>query len=321
MKETTEVCLLCGNELIPILERLWDDRFGAPGYYTIAKCRFCGTEQTIPRPSTDALRSLYERYYNFGSAEIRGRKRYEKFRERLIDSALYRFWLLLDGDISFHRVPANSIVASKRLLDVGCNEGRGMERFRANGFEVEGLEVNRVAADAAQARGFKVYTAIIEDLHVDVPFNVIVFSNVLEHTANPRAVLRAANRLLGKGGEIWISLPNSGSIFRKIFGRGWINWHVPYHLVHFRSQTLLALLRQENFTSHSCKSLTPALWIVQTVLATIFAKPGVPTKQLRQMLVVTAGIVCVRLLFFPILWLANAMHRGDALLIRARRVD
>ena len=320
MKETTEVCLLCGNELIPILERLWDDRFGAPGYYTIAKCRLCGTEQTSPRPSADVLRSLYERYYNFGSNEIRGRKHYEKFRQRLVGSRLYRFWLLLDGDISFHCVAANSIAAGKRLLDVGCNEGRGMEWFRANGFEAEGLELNRNAAETARSRGFKVHAASIEELRVDIPFNVIVFSNVLEHIENPRAVLRAANRLLDEGGEIWISLPNSGSIFRKIFGRSWINWHVPYHLVHFRSQTLLALLRQENFTLHSCKSLTPALWIVQTVLAAMFARPGVPTKQLRQMLVVTAGIICVRFLFFPFLWLANVMHRGDALLIRARRV-
>ena len=41
-------------------------------------------------------------------------------------------WLAVDGDISFH-----SVNGSGRLLDVGCNEGRGMMLFKKNGFDVD----------------------------------------------------------------------------------------------------------------------------------------------------------------------------------------
>jgi SAM-dependent methyltransferase len=317
MTEIAELCLICDGALTPVLEGLWDDRFGAPGTYTIARCVRCGTEQTIPRLSLETLRSFYELYYNFGAHRMPNRRRYEKLRNRLLSSTLYRLWLIFDGDVSFHRNPGGW----RRLLDVGCNEGRGLERFRANGFEPEGLELNRVAAAAARSRGFKVHTEGVEKLRPETPFDVVVFSNVLEHTQEPWAALQAVHRLLGKEGEVWISLPNSGSVFRKIFGRRWINWHVPYHIVHFSSGTLLRLLKQQGFEPIESKTVTPAVWIVQALVARLFAKPDRPTTQLRSVLLVGCGTIAVRFLLFPVLWLANVMHRGDALLIRARRVD
>jgi SAM-dependent methyltransferase len=267
--------------------------------------------------SAETLRSFYELYYNFGASQTPGRRRYEKLRNDLLSSSLYRLWLILDGDVSFHRNPGGA----RRLLDVGCNEGRGLERFRANGFEPEGLELNRIAADAARSHGFKVYTEDVESLRAETPFDVVVFSNVLEHTREPRAELQAAHRLLGKKGEVWISLPNSDSVFRKIFGRRWINWHVPYHLVHFSTGTLLPLLKQEGFEPIESQTVTPAVWIVQALVARLFAKPNRPTVQLRSMALVACGTIAVRLLLFPVLWMANIAQRGDALLIRARRVD
>ena len=85
----------------------------------MAKCHNCGLFQTIPALDPEQLKELYETFYNFG-----GEKGtiYTKFRELFFGSFFYRFWMALDGDISFH-----SRKGRGRLLDVGCNEGRGTE--------------------------------------------------------------------------------------------------------------------------------------------------------------------------------------------------
>src|SRR5690242_14867416 len=138
-------CLLCGSELVPVLERVFDTRFGLPDIYSIHGCRRCGLEHTLPRPSQTELNRLYERYYNF--AEVTGRS-YKGLRRLLHSPLLYRLWLTLDGDVSFHAHRGGG-----RLLDLGCNEGRGLVFYRANGFQAEGLELNSVAATAARAKG------------------------------------------------------------------------------------------------------------------------------------------------------------------------
>ncbi len=90
------------------------------------------------RFDSNSHKDLYETYYNFG-----GEKGtiYTGFREYFFSSVLCRFWLIVDGDISFHNQKG-----SGRLLDVGCNEGRGLSIYQKNGFEAEGLELNEQAA-------------------------------------------------------------------------------------------------------------------------------------------------------------------------------
>ncbi|MFN4281738.1 MAG: class I SAM-dependent methyltransferase [Alphaproteobacteria bacterium] len=316
--EAQSTCLLCGGPLAPFLEGLTDNRFAAPGVYAIARCESCGQEQTVPRPNGEQLRELYETHYNFGGGQMgsRGGSRYVRMRERLFASWLYRLWLRLDGDVSFHLVPGQG-----RLVDVGCNEGRGLERYRANGFAAEGLELNRVAAEEARARGFVVHTAMLEDFAPERPFAVAVLSNVLEHTPDPRATLRDLRRILTPGGEVWISLPNGASMFRDLFGRDWINWHVPYHLSHFTPGSLERLLAEEGFALTHRHCVTPALWLAQSIVAAIYARPGTPTRQLRSLPLVAGLMLLARGLFFPALFLLNRAMRGDCLVVRARKTD
>lgn len=317
MTAEPQTCLLCGGELEVVLPHLTDNRFGAPGRYSIARCRACVTEQTVPRPTAAELQRLYETYYNFGGGEMgsRGASRYARFREWLFGSALYRAWLRLDGDVSFHLRRGRG-----RLLDVGCNEGRGLEIYRRNGFDAEGLELNRVAAAEARARGFAVHGVTVDAFAPDRPFDVAVLSNVLEHAPDPRAMLRDLRRILNDGGELWLSLPNAASQFRHLFGREWINWHVPYHLTHFAPDGLRRLLVEEGFEVVACHCVTPALWLAQSALAAIHSRPGQPTRALRRPALVAGWMLALRGLFFPTIFLLNQAMRGDCLVLRARKL-
>jgi 2-polyprenyl-3-methyl-5-hydroxy-6-metoxy-1,4-benzoquinol methylase len=304
-------CILCGAGLEPVLAGLTDDRFGAPGTYDVARCTACGVEQTVPRPSPEALKALYEAHYNFGGS---GTSAYARLRQGLLDSFAYRLWLALDGDVSFHTRRGGG-----RLLDVGCNEGRGLARFRRAGFDAEGVELNAVAAGAARARGFVVHTCALADLKADAPYDVVVIANVLEHVPDLHALLGDIARLLRPGGAVWISCPNARSAFRGLFGSAWINWHVPYHLVHFSAGPLGDLLRRAGFTAGEFRQESPALWVAQTVIGRLFARPGRPTRQLRNPLLVAPLTLGIRAILFPLLWLANRTGRGDCLVVTATR--
>ncbi|HVO33308.1 MAG TPA: class I SAM-dependent methyltransferase [Elusimicrobiota bacterium] len=289
----------------------FDTRFGHDARYGIARCAGCGLEQTLPRPDADGLRRLYESHYNFGAETG---TRYTRWRERFLLSPLYRAWLTLDGDISFHCRRGRGL-----LLDYGCNEGRGLVLYRRNGFNVEGLEVNRRAAAVAESRGFRVTSESLADFRPAQPYNAIVLSNVLEHALDPRLMLRQVRALLAPGGELWISCPNAASWLRTLFGRFWINWHVPFHIVHFTPRSLSELLQSEGFAVRESTCETPGLWVAQSLLSRLFARQGRPTRPMRSAVWVGSLTLAARGLLFPILWLGNRLQKGDCLVFIARK--
>lgn len=306
-----ESCILCGSALEQILRGLSDTRFGTPGSYEIRRCSHCHFEQTWPVPSLADLKELYEAQYNFGGETGTF---YTRLREWFLMSFLYRLWSRVDGDISFHLRKG-----SGRLLDIGCNEGRGLRIYAKNGFQAEGLELNELAAMQARNEGFRVDTCLLEDFKPVVPYDVAVLSNVLEHSLDPRQMLRDVHRILNNTGKVWISCPSGRSWLRNIFGGSWINWHVPFHIFHFSPKTLLELLRDTGFTSIEVRQITPSLWVAQSFIAFFFAKKGRKTRQLRSPFLTVFLMLFVRLLLFPALWLGNLIGRGDCMLVVAAK--
>ena len=302
-------CVICAGRLVLKLDHVHDTRFGIVQPYSIYQCEQCDLEQTIPLPTQVELNGLYEQYYNFSGER---NTRYTKLRGLFLNSALYRLWLLIDGDIAFQ-----TLKGSGRLLDVGCNEGRGLEFFRRNGFDSEGLELNSHAAEIARSKGFIVHTSTLEDVHLENKYDVIVLSNVLEHSLNPATMLKAIHGLLNPGGRVCISCPNNQSWLRKAFGRFWINWHVPFHLTHFSKRTLSELLVQNHFTIEKAQCATPALWVSHSIITRLFFIPGKVTSQLRSAPLVAGMILLIRGIFFPFLWLGNLLGRGDCLVVVA----
>jgi len=308
----SDPCLFCGAATTVALASVADNRFGSPGTYAIHACSACGGRQTFPRPDQAALKALYEQYYNYGGKTDSG---YAAARERFLASPFYRLMLAVDGDVSFHAERGHG-----RLLDIGCNEGRGLRLYRANGFAAEGLELNSNAAAAARSAGFEVHEKLVEDFAPAQPYNVAVLSNVLEHAPDPRAMLAHVARILSPGGEVWISLPNVDSALASICGRDWVNWHVPFHIVHFSQARLEKLLGEVGFEVVSVKNITPALWVAQSLIAWRWRdNPPAAIRLQRKAPLVAALMAIARGLAFPLLWAWNRNGRGDCLVVKAKK--
>jgi SAM-dependent methyltransferase len=306
-------CIVCHGVTEMSLDRLFDTRFGIPGSFEARRCRHCGLEQIFPLPGPDHLKDLYERFYNFGGE--RGTV-YTALREWFFSSPLYRLWIRIDGDISFHTRRGRG-----RLLDIGCNEGRTLKNYARNGFQAEGTELNETAATVAREAGFTVFTGPLEEFTPAALYDVAVLSNVLEHALDPKAMLLSVRRLLKPEGEVWISCPNRRSWLRPVFGRAWINWHVPFHISHFSADTLCSLLEQCGFALRESRQITPALWVASSIVARLFAGEGKPTRQLRNPLLMFAFVALCRTLLFPVLFLQNRRGRGDCLIAVAGRAS
>jgi 2-polyprenyl-3-methyl-5-hydroxy-6-metoxy-1,4-benzoquinol methylase len=310
---TITFCTLCNGPCETAASGLFDTRFGIEGRFGVRRCRQCGGEQICPLPTSAQLKHLYERFYNFGGEHG---TLYTRLREWFFSSALYRAWIRIDEDISFHTRRGRG-----RLLDIGCNEGRTLRNYASNGFQAEGTELNETAAAAARQAGFTVFTGPLEDFSPALPYDVAVLSNVLEHALDPKAMLLSVRRLLKPEGQVWISCPNSRSWLRTVFGRAWINWHVPFHITHFFADSLRALLQECGFKLRETRQLTPALWVASSIVAWLFAREGKATRQLRNPFLMFGLVLSCRALLFPLLYWGNRRGRGDCLVVVAAKAD
>jgi SAM-dependent methyltransferase len=305
-------CLFCGGVLEECEHGLFDTRFGITGRYEVKRCHDCGLDQLFPVPEPGTLKVLYEAHYNFGGETG---TTYTTLRERFLFSFLNRLWSRLDGDLSFYVRRGTG-----RLLDIGCNEGRGLRIYAGNGFQVEGLELNERAASEARKAGFIVHTDLLEKFNPEVLYHIAVLSNVLEHSVNPRRMLLDVHRVLMGGGQVWISCPNSRSWLRAAFGKSWINWHVPFHISHFSPETLRQLLTETGYVDVEIRQITPALWVTQSMIACVFSKEGKKTHQLRNPFLTLLLMMLARFIFFPALWVTNKLGHGDCLLAIGTKV-
>src|SRR5207247_6953787 len=104
--------------------------------------------------------------------------------------------------------------ADRRVLDVGCAHGYGAEDLGTLGCRVVGVE--RDAEDAARARAYceQVLVADVEQPGWTAAlgagrFDVVLFSDVLEHLRDPGQVLREALGVLEpERGAVVASVPN-----------------------------------------------------------------------------------------------------------------
>jgi 2-polyprenyl-3-methyl-5-hydroxy-6-metoxy-1,4-benzoquinol methylase len=106
----------------------------------------------------------------------------------------------------------------RRVLDVGAADGLLARRLSARGWRVTGIERDPALAAAAEPHVERLVRADLDatDTIVDGPFDTIVYGDVLEHVADPLAVLRRLDRTLAPDGVIVLSIPNVAHLWMRL---------------------------------------------------------------------------------------------------------
>lgn len=105
-------------------------------------------------------------------------------------------------------------LTAKTILDVGCGGGAlGAEYLQRNpACRVLGIEIDPKAAVQAKERGIEIFSGDVEEY--PMPFDVqggidcIIYGDVLEHLADPWAVLKAHAQHLSPEGSVVVCMPN-----------------------------------------------------------------------------------------------------------------
>lgn len=125
-------------------------------------------------------------------------------------------WYYLTGKWE-HDVALEDIPADADVLEIGCGRGEFIERLGLKtAGRVRGIELNKNAVAAAQAKGLPVSETDLHEIAGDAKeeFDVVCCFQVLEHIAQPFEFLQLCTQLLKPGGRLIVSVPNREGFLR-----------------------------------------------------------------------------------------------------------
>jgi SAM-dependent methyltransferase len=139
-------------------------------------------------------------------------------------------------------------VPAGQLLEVGCGRGDFLMLARSAGFSVTGCDffgAHKRPESIASFDGTLAQAQLSGN-----SFDVVVIRNVLEHVFDPNVELNEIRRILKSGAYLYVKVPNvafeHGLGCRLVFGREH-DFDPPFHLNHFSSASLMALLQKAGF--------------------------------------------------------------------------
>jgi len=202
---------------------------------------------------------------------------------------------------------------SGALLDIGCSTGFFIEIAKKNGWVVKGIEISPDSAKIAQGihKG-DVYEGMLQDgLYPEVTFDAITLWDVLEHVQDPKQLLGMIYKLLKKDGMVFIRTPNIDGLFPTFsfyfskYLNYWPHPEPPYHLFQFSQSTLRNYLNISGFEIVDFTSQHIPLGYVFGDLSSLVKNP----KKLLYSIV-----------FVPVSLFGQSIHRGDAMVIVAKKI-
>ena len=228
-------CNLCGNANP---EHLWE-RNG----YSIVACRRCGLQYVGQDPRDIDFAALYsESYYTGGDGQVFA----DYVGEERVRRASARRRL---------RSMRRRTAGSGRLLDVGCAAGFFLAEA-GRYFEPHGVEISGFASRVAREKfGLDVFTGTLQDAKfAAASFDVVTMWDVVEHLADPKAVLTEVARLLRPGGSLVLTTGDVGSRYARLAGPRWHLLEPPWHLYFFSRATMSAMGAAAGLRLKACTS-------------------------------------------------------------------
>ena len=254
-KITKITCKICGGCSKLFFVDLFDDRYGAPGKYSIYRCTNCGFGQTQPRLKEDEISGFYTGYYPLASVTPAS----VKSQAKILPPWLRR----LSG---VNNIAHYYVWPGAKVLDIGSASGVSLLEIEKLGSKAYGVEPDSNARQLAQKLNLAVFIGqISENPFPKEKFGIVTATQVIEHIPNPKQFLLDIEKKLSSDGVIILSFPNLDALSRKLFGRRWLHWHVPYHQNFFTRQAIFESAESTGLKILKLKTITPNPWSIMQI--------------------------------------------------------
>lgn len=219
-------CLACGSLDVTHWATARDIEYHAlPDSFDYVRCDACGTLSIVDPPVARLAEIYPANYYSFSETGLSPIERVKQWFDRRQFKALF-------GGVKGQKLAA---------LDVGG--GAGWLLTLAKSVEPRLRDTTVVDLDAAaearaRAAGHDFFLGPVESFETTKRFDVIFMLNLIEHVADPVAVLAKMRTLLAPGGVIFVKTPNHDSIDARLFrNQSWGGLHCPRHWVIFTPES------------------------------------------------------------------------------------
>jgi len=201
-----------------------------------------------------------------------------------------------------------------RLLDIGCGTGWTTKVFKDYGFTVTGVEPSAVRAEIARQRyGIEIINDYLENLSgTAVGYDVIVLRHIIEHLAEPDAIMQKVHDLLADDGIVVVIVPNINCLGRYIFETNWA-WVLPWHCNFFTPKSIMVFMKRLGFMVESQYQTPSPLYFPDSLLRVI------SSQSLTKLAGKNKGLL--RLALAPVAIVGSILDMGDNLNIFARKED
>ena len=207
-------------------------------------CADCGLLFTSPPPNREELNRYYSTEGPWASAheertkwiDAKNRRRLEKGQLPKVGARRGAPDVLLDelaSHLSIHAPPAGA-----RVLDIGCGDGKLLDRLSVLGWQTYGIELSSPVAFLRHHR--------LDAPPEDGSFDLVILHHVLEHVVEPLDLLRQAARSLRDGGVLFLSVPRLDTLPVHRDYRYCLNGRT--HVVGFSETCLRGLLARVGLT-------------------------------------------------------------------------
>ena len=234
--------------------------------FVAMRCENCGLVYLNPRPRIEEFETIYpSNYHAFDFSEADFGLVY-KIRSRLEAKRVLSWCKGLSDDA--------------KILDVGCGDGFHLNLLKKYGnksWQLEGIDVDKRAAEMAEKSGLKVHIGTVESLNL--PKNTYDFAfmiQTIEHVEHPEKVLSAVFEILKQGGKLVVVTDNTDSFDFKLFKNSyWGGYHFPRHWNLFNRKSLTKLAEKCRFEIVDLTTqVSPVNWVYSIHNALVdFAAP------------------------------------------------